>query len=110
MRLADHPGNRIPTVCVGLAETMAAHFLGNESVAFRKVLQSHQVATLQPAEVMVANKGYDSERIRERIEAGGITVVTQRRRNTVKGNAGLNRSLYRYWRLLENAFARLKHY
>lgn len=50
-RLADHPGNRIPAACGGLAETMAADFLGNENVMFQKVLQSHQDATLQPAEV-----------------------------------------------------------
>lgn len=47
-RLADHPGDSIPTACRGLAETMAAYrFLDNEKVTFQKVLRPHQDATLQ---------------------------------------------------------------
>ena len=62
------------------------------------------------AEAIVADKGYDSERIREQIEAKGSKAVIPRRRNSVKGNADLDRGLYRYRHLVENAFARLKHY
>lgn len=62
------------------------------------------------AEAIVADKGYDSERIREQIEAKGSKAVIPRRRNSVKGNANLDRGLYRYRHLVENDFARLKHY
>ena len=68
------------------------------------------IAKLPHAEVIVADKGYDSERIREQIEAKGSKAVIPRRRNSVKGNADLDRGLYRYRHLVENAFARLKHY
>lgn len=36
--------------------------------------------------------------------------VIPRKRNSIRGNADLDRGLYRYRHLVENAFARLKHY
>ncbi|WP_454870231.1 IS5 family transposase [Pseudomonas lini] len=68
------------------------------------------IAKLPHAGAIVADKGYDSERIREQIESKGSKAVIPRRRNSVKGNADLDRGLYRYRHLVENAFARLKHY
>lgn len=68
------------------------------------------IAQLPSAEVVVADKGYDSERIREQIKAQGARSVIPRRRNSVKSNADLDKGLYRYRHLVENAFARLKHY
>ena len=60
--------------------------------------------------MIIADKGYDSERIRETIKSQGAKPVIPRKRNSVKGNADLNRGLYRYRHLVENTFARLKHY
>jgi len=68
------------------------------------------IAQLPSAEVIVADKGYDSERIREQIETQGARPVIPRKRNSIRGNADLDRGLYRYRHLVENAFARLKHY
>lgn len=68
------------------------------------------IAKLPAAETIVADKGYDSEKIREQIEQQGAKVVIPRKRNSVKGNAQLDRGLYRNRHLVENAFARLKHY
>jgi len=68
------------------------------------------IAQLPSAEVIVADKGYDSERIREQIEAQGARPVIPRKRNSIKGNGDLDKGLYRYRHLVENAFARLKHY
>ena len=56
------------------------------------------------------NEGYDSERIREQVERQGAKAVIPSKRNSVKGNANLDRGLYRNRHLVENAFARLKHY
>lgn len=64
------------------------------------------IAQLPSAEVIVADKGYDSERIREQIEAQGARSVIPRKRNSIKGNADLDRGFYRYRHLVENAFAR----
>lgn len=55
---------------------------------------------------LVAGKGYDSERIREQIETKGMESVIPRRRNSKAGNSNLDRALYRYRHLVENAFAR----
>lgn len=68
------------------------------------------IAQLPSVEVIVADKGYDSERIREQIETQGARPVIPRKRNSIKGNPDLDRGLYRYRHLVENAFARLKHY
>ncbi|MEO6922184.1 MAG: transposase, partial [Collimonas sp.] len=57
-----------------------------------------------------ADKGDDSERIREQIVVIGSQVVIPRKRNSIKGNDDLDRGLYRCRHLVENAFARLKHY
>ncbi|MBG6255869.1 IS5 family transposase, partial [Pseudomonas aeruginosa] len=68
------------------------------------------ISKLPAAETIVADKGYDSERIREQVERQGAKAVIPRKRNSVKGNANLDRGLYRNRHLVENAFARLKHY
>ncbi|MCO2887013.1 IS5-like element ISPa67 family transposase, partial [Pseudomonas aeruginosa] len=68
------------------------------------------ISKLPRAETIVADKGYDSEKVREQIERQGAKPVIPRKRNSVKGNADLDRGLYRNRHLVENAFARLKHY
>lgn len=68
------------------------------------------IAKLPTAQVIVADKGYDSESIREQVERQGAKAVIPRRRTSVKGNADLDKGLYRNRHLVENAFARLKHY
>jgi transposase len=68
------------------------------------------IAQLPSAEVIVSDKGYDSECISEQIEKQGARPVIPRKRNSIRGNADLDRGLYRYRHLVENAFVRLKHY
>ena len=58
----------------------------------------------------MADKGYDSERIREQVDAKGMDSVIPRKRNSKIGNICFGRGLYRYRHLVENAFARLKPY
>ena len=68
------------------------------------------IAELPQAQAIVGDKGYDSSRIREQVEAQGSTSVIPRRRNSVQGNADLDRGAYRDRHLVENAFARLKQF
>lgn len=68
------------------------------------------IAKLPKAGAMIADKGYDSEAIRAQIASQGSRAVIPRKRNSIKGNADLDRGLYRYHHLVENAFARLKQY
>ena len=70
----------------------------------QKKLLHHQLGA------MIADKGYDSEAIRAQIASQGSRAVIPRKRNSIKGNADLDRGLYRYRHLVENAFARLKQY
>ena len=59
---------------------------------------------------MVADKGYDGGKIREQIKKKGAKAVIPRKSNSVIGNASMDWSLYRHRHLVENAFARLKHF
>ena len=68
------------------------------------------IAKLPDAKAIVADKGYDSECIREQITKKGARAVIPRKRNSLKGNADMDWGLYRYRHLVENAFARLKQY
>lgn len=68
------------------------------------------IAKLDRAEAIIADKGYDSEKIRTQVERQGAKVVIPRKRNSLKGNGDLDKGLYRNRHLVENAFARLKHY
>lgn len=71
---------------------------------------SELIALLPETEAVVADKGYDSEAIREQIENKGARAVIPRKSNSVIGNAGMDWGLYRYRHLVENAFARLKQF
>lgn len=68
------------------------------------------IAKLPAAQAIVADKGYDSQAIREQIAGQGAKAVIPRKCTSVKGNADQDRGLYRNRHLVENAFARLKHY
>jgi transposase len=68
------------------------------------------IAKLPQAGAVIADKGYDSEAIRAQIVSKGSRVVIPRKSNSKKGNDDLDRGLYRYRHLVENAFARLKQF
>lgn len=68
------------------------------------------IELLPEASYIVADKGYDSEEIREKVRDKGATPVIPRKSNSKIGNADMDWCLYKYRHLVENVFARLKHY
>ncbi len=68
------------------------------------------IKKLPISDVVVADKGYDSESLRQQIESRGSRVVIPRRKRSVKGNGDMDWGLYKYRHLVENALARLKQY
>jgi transposase len=62
------------------------------------------------AENLIADKGYDSEEIREQARAKGINPVIPRKSNSKKPNPEFDSHLYKQRHLIENLFARLKHF
>lgn len=68
------------------------------------------IAKLPPSSYVIADKGYDSEDLRIQIRARNATPVIPRKRNSKTGNADIDWGLYKYRHLVENAFARLKHF
>ncbi|WP_253306581.1 IS5 family transposase [unidentified bacterial endosymbiont] len=68
------------------------------------------IESFPPPEVLTADKGYDSKAIRQQISEKGTVPNIPRKKNSVIGNASLDRHLYKLRHLVENAFARLKHF
>lgn len=68
------------------------------------------VAKLPSVEFMVADKGYDSEPLRMQIRDQGAVPVIPRKQNSTIGNDEMDWYLYKYRHLVENLFARLKHF
>ena len=55
-------------------------------------------------------KGYGSEAIREKAREAGMNPVIPRKANSKKENPEFDSYLYKLRHLVENLFARLKHY
>ena len=62
------------------------------------------------AEHFIADKGYDAEDIRECARAAGMHPVIPRKSNSKKPNPEFDKHLYKLRHLVENLFARLKHF
>lgn len=72
---------------------------------------AHQlIAKIGVAEHFIADKGYDSEAIREQARAAGMNPVIPRKSNSKKPNPEFDSHLYKLRHLVENLFARLKHF
>jgi transposase len=65
---------------------------------------------LEKTEYFIADKGYDSDVIRGDARIAGIKPVIPRRSNSDKLNPDFDAHLYKMRHLVENLFARLKHF
>ena len=65
---------------------------------------------LPDADHMIADKGYDSEELRDLVRAKSSVPVIPRKSNSKTGNDDIDWGLYKYRHLVENVFARLKHF
>lgn len=68
------------------------------------------IAKLPKADFTIADKGYDSEEVREVIRKKSSVPVIPRKSNSKTGNADIDWCLYKYRHLVENLFARIKHF
>ena len=62
------------------------------------------------AENILADKGYDSEEIRQHARNKNINPMIPRRKNSKKPNEELDQNIYKARHQVENVFARLKHF
>jgi transposase len=62
------------------------------------------------ADHFIGDKGYDSEEIREEARSAGMNPVIPRKTNSKKPNPEFDSYLYKLRHLVENLFARLKHF
>ena len=65
---------------------------------------------LEEAEHFIADKGYDADAIRDHAQQKGIKPVIPRRANSHRPNPKFDSCLYKLRHLVENLFARLKHF
>lgn len=59
---------------------------------------------------LIADKGYDSQAIRQRAREAGMKPVIAHRSNSSQPNPEFDQHLYKQRHLVENLFARLKHF
>jgi len=71
---------------------------------------SSLIEHLPTTQYTIADRGYDSEPVRALIRQQGSTPMIPRKRNSVIGNDDMDWCLYKYRHLVENIFARLKHF
>lgn len=68
------------------------------------------IEKLPVSDYTIADKGYDSEEVREVIRNKSSIPVIPSKSNSKTGNADMHWWLYKYSHLVENIFARLKHF
>ncbi len=68
------------------------------------------IELLPQSDFVIADKGYDSEAIRNKVRERNSSPVIPRKQNSKTGNGDIDWCLYKYRHLVENAFARLKHF
>lgn len=68
------------------------------------------VANCPTSKAVVADKGYDSEKLREFVRDNNDTPVIPRRGNSLLCNEDIDWCMYKYRHLVENAFGRIKQY
>jgi transposase len=65
---------------------------------------------LPVSDYVIADKGYDSKELREIIRNKSSIPIIPRKSNSTIGNSDVDWSLYKHRHLVENIFARLKHF
>ena len=68
------------------------------------------ISKVGEAENFIADKGYDSDEIRHQARVKGMNPVIPRKANSQKPNPEFDSHLYKMRHLVENLFARLKHF
>jgi len=71
---------------------------------------SDLLENMPTTQYIIADKGYDSKPLRQIILAKDSTPVIPRKSNSKIGNDDMDWGLYKYRHLVENTFARLKHF
>ncbi len=70
-----------------------------------------ELIEISEAEVLAADKAYHVKKIRDQAEAKNIQVVIPVKKNSVdKSNPGFDSHIYKLRHLVENFFARIKHF
>ncbi len=66
------------------------------------------IELLPKGDFIVADKGYDSENVRDKIRAKNSIPIIPRKQNSKVGNEDIDWCLYKYRHLVENAFGKIE--
>lgn len=68
------------------------------------------ISNLPVSDYLIADKGYDSEMLRTFVREKSSVPIIPRKNNSLAGNFDIDWNLYKHRHLIENLFARLKHF
>ena len=68
------------------------------------------ISDLPISDSFIADRGYDCEALRTQVKEKGCTPAIPRKKNSAEANEDIDWCLYKYRHLVENIFARLKHF
>lgn len=68
------------------------------------------IEVIQESQYFIADKGYDSQEIRDNAIKHGMKAIIPKRRNAKQSNPDFDSYLYKLRHLVENGFARLKQF
>src|SRR5699024_6587791 len=68
------------------------------------------IELVETGDYLLGDKGYDSDTIRDKARAYGMIPIIPRRSNSKKQNEEFDSYLYKIRHLVENVFAKLKHF
>lgn len=86
------------------------HFIITGGEVHDSKIAQNLIDKIPELEILIADRGYDSEILRENIENIGANSYIPRKKNSKIGNEKMDWCLYKYRHLVENIFARLKHF
>ena len=68
------------------------------------------IMKLPKSDYVIVDKGYDKEELHEVIKQKSLIPIISRKSNSTIGNGDMDWCLYKYRHLVENVFARVKHF
>lgn len=86
------------------------HFKITGAEVHDNLVAEELIVALPTADYVIANKGYDSEDTREVIRKSDAPLIIPQKKNSKIVNEEIDWCLYKYRHLVENVFARLKHF
>ena len=101
------------STCIHLATDafgLPIDFIITEGQVHDVVIAPKLISQVPISSYVIAYKGYDDESLRNQIRNRGSIPICPRKSNSLIGNDDIDWNLYKHRHLVENCFARIKHF